>query len=183
MNEDDIAEYLVILFVMKKPVRIWLFVASCLILLSWDKTTKQIAKNHLMDKGTISYLHDTFRFQYVENTGAAMSLGDHLSKNVGFWLLCAIPLVVIASLFVYAIRNSGTLTMSKMIGFALIIAGGIGNILDRFLFDRHVTDFMNIGMGDFRTGIFNFADVWVSIGVVVLMVAYRQKATGITAGE
>lgn len=162
---------------MKKSIKIWLFFIGCLILVSWDKTTKEMAKEHLKDKGTISYIHDTFRLQYVENTGAAMSLGDGLSKGAGFWFLCAIPLLVIVALFIYAIRNSGGLSMAKLSGFALIIAGGIGNILDRFLFDRHVTDFMNIGMGDLRTGIFNFADVWVSIGVVVLILGYRRQET------
>lgn len=158
-----------------------MFCVTCLVLLSWDKTTKEMAKEHLKDKGTISYFHDTFRLEYVENTGAAMSWGDSLSKSAGFWLLCAIPLAVVASLFIYAVRNSGGLTTAKLMAFALIIAGGIGNILDRFLFDRHVTDFMNIGLHDVRTGIFNFADVWVSIGVVLLMVAYRRRR--VTAGE
>lgn len=165
---------------MKKSARIWLFVASCLVLISWDKTTKEIAKARLMDKGTVSYFHDTFRLQYVENTGAAMSLGDHLSKNVGFWLLCAVPLTLLVCLFIYAIRHSSELSMGKMLGFALVIAGGLGNILDRFLFDRHVTDFMNIGVLDIRTGIFNFADVWVSIGAVVLILGYRKKAVQVS---
>ena len=156
-------------------MKILVFCVSCLIFLSWDKTTKAIAKERLMDKGTVSYFHDTFRLQYVENTGAALSLGDKLSENTGFWLLCAIPLMVLISLFIYTIRNSDGLSMTKMFGFALIIAGGVGNILDRFLFDRHVTDFMNIGLYDVRTGIFNFADVWVSIGAVVTILAYRKK--------
>lgn len=109
-----------------------------------------------------------------------MSLGDNLSRNAGFWLLCAMPLMVILTLFIYTIKNSGGLSMAKMSGFALIIAGGVGNILDRFLFDRHVTDFMNIGMGDLRTGIFNFADVWVSIGAVVLILGYRKREVATT---
>jgi len=161
---------------MKRSVKIWLFCVSCLVLISWDKTTKEIARIHLMDKGTVSYFHDTFRLQYIENTGAAMSLGDNLPKEAGFWLLCAIPLIIIISIFVYAIQKSEGLSMSRLFAFALIIAGGIGNILDRFLFDRHVTDFMNIGVRDFRTGIFNFADVWVTIGAVVLILGYRKRA-------
>ena len=161
---------------MKKSVKIWLFCLNCLILISWDKTTKEMARERLMDKGILSYFHDVFRLEYVENTGAALSLGDNLSENTGFWLFCAIPLLVLACLFIYAIKNSGGLSLAKMLGFALIIAGGIGNILDRFLFDRHVTDFMNVGVSDVRTGIFNFADVWVTIGAIVLILDYRKRA-------
>jgi len=65
---------------MKRSVKIWLFCVSCLVLISWDKTTKEIARIHLMDKGTVSYFHDTFRLQYIEDTGAAMSLGDTLPR-------------------------------------------------------------------------------------------------------
>jgi signal peptidase II len=165
---------------MKKSGKVWLFCIGCFLLISWDKTTKEMAKDHLMNKGAVSYFHDTFRLEYVENTGAAMSLGDHLSRDTGFWLLCAIPLLLLVCLFVYAIRHSSGLSMGKLSGFALIIAGGIGNILDRFLFDRHVTDFMNIGVLDVRTGIFNFADVWVSTGAVVLILSYRKKAVQIS---
>ena len=57
--------------------------------------------------------------------------------------------------------------LPKMSAFALIIAGGLGNIIDRLLFDRHVSDFMNIGIQNIRTGIFNFADVCVTAGAIV----------------
>jgi signal peptidase II len=45
----------------------------------------------------------------------------------------------------------------------------MGNILDRLVFDRHVTDFMNLGIQNIRTGIFNFADLWITTGVVLLV--------------
>ena len=52
-----------------------------------------------------------------------------------------------------------------MFPFAFIFSGGIGNIIDRIMFDRHVVDFMNLGVNNLRTGIFNFADVYVTTGV------------------
>ena len=62
-----------------------------------------------------------------------------------------------------------------MAAFALIIAGGLGNIIDRLLFDRHVSDFMMIGFNNIRTGVFNFADVCVTTGVVVMIFLFRKK--------
>ena len=71
--------------------------------------------------------------------------------------------------------NAARMQVSQMIFFAMIISGGIGNIIDRILYDRHVPDFMNLGINNFRTGIFNFADVFVSVGVLGLMVSLFLK--------
>lgn len=57
-----------------------------------------------------------------------------------------------------------------------ILAGGIGNLIDRVSNDGLVTDFLNVGVGPFRTGIFNFADVGVMFGAFVLVVClYRNQ--------
>lgn len=62
---------------------------------------------------------------------------------------------------------------------ALIFAGGVGNIIDRVLFDRHVPDFMNIGIRQLRTGIFNVADVCITVGALglVLFSAIKKPYT------
>jgi signal peptidase II len=162
---------------MKKWLKIFLFCLSSLTLVSWDRATKDLAKDHLKDKEPVSYFHDTFRLEYVENTGAAMSLGDRLPKTVSFWLLIILPLTFLSFLFLFAIKKSKEFRFIKMFAFALIFAGGVGNIIDRLLFDRHVTDFMNIGLNNMRTGIFNFADVCVTTGAIFLIVLFSNKKT------
>ena len=127
-----------------------------------------MAKAYLKDKASQSYFHDSFRLTYVENTGAAMSLGDGISKTASFWVLSILPLCFLGGFFVYIINKSNRISYKKLLVFSLIFAGGIGNILDRLWFDRHVSDFMNIGWGYIRTGIFNFADVWITSGVICL---------------
>lgn len=57
---------------------------------------------------------------------------------------------------------------------ALICGGGIGNLIDRVRFDGHVTDFLNLGVGSIRTGIFNVADMALMIGVALFFLAYRR---------
>ena len=160
---------------MKRWIKILLFCLSSLTLISWDRVTKNLAKEHLANKEGISYFHDTFRLEYVENTGAAMSMGDSLSKTLSFWLLSILPLLFLVGLFFYAIKKSQKLRFLKMVPFVLVFAGGLGNIFDRLFFDRHVTDFMNIGFQNIRTGIFNFADVFVTAGVICFFVFYRDK--------
>jgi signal peptidase II len=156
----------------QKMVRIGLFCLLSLSLVSWDKVSKELAKTRLKDQPMRSYLGDSFRLAYVENTGAAMSLGDDLNPTVSFWLLEVLPLAILAGLFGYVVLHAHELRVQKMVGFSLIFAGGIGNVLDRMFFDRHVTDFMNIGLWNVRTGVFNFADVWISAGVICLLI-YR----------
>jgi signal peptidase II len=158
----------------KRWLKIALFCISSLSLISWDRVTKDLAKEHLKDKAAYSYFHDGFRLQYAENTGAAMSMADGLPKVASFWLLGIIPLGFLIFLFVYTIQRSKKMAFGKLFAFSLIFAGGIGNILDRLLFDRHVTDFMNLGILNLRTGIFNFSDVWITTGVIYLMLFGRN---------
>ena len=156
---------------MKTRIKVILFCASSLLFIGCDQVTKSLARHHLMYHEPLSYLHNTVRLEYVENTGAALSLGDNLSKPLSFWLLSMVPLLFLVVLFIYAIRKIRVLTPLKLMAFSLIFAGGLGNIIDRIAFDRHVSDFMNVGIGSLRTGIFNVADMCVTAGVIILLVS------------
>lgn len=154
-----------------------MFCISSLALISWDRASKELAKEHLKGKEAVSYFHDTFRLQYVENTGAALSMGDSLPKAASFWLLSILPLAFLLAMSGYVIKRSNEMGKAKLVSFALIIAGGLGNIYDRIVFDRHVTDFMNMGIGSLRTGIFNFADMFITAGAIVLLLSYKKSST------
>lgn len=159
-----------------------LFCLSCTIFIGCDRVTKVIAKDNLVYGEEISYFHDTFRLQYVENTGAALSIGDNLPKAVSFWLLSMFPLAVLIALFIYVITHLNKMNRIMLFSFSLIIAGGLGNIMDRILYDRHVSDFMNIGIHNLRSGIFNVADICITAGAIGLFIAYyRDKDTEETA--
>jgi signal peptidase II len=144
-------------------------------MVSCDQITKDLAKEYLMYKGTFSYFHDVFRLEYVENTGAAMSLGANLPQPYNFWLLSIIPLIVMLAMITYALTHIRQLNTFRIIAFALVFAGGMGNIIDRILRDRHVTDFMNLGINNLRTGIFNVADVCITLGVVCLSISFNNR--------
>ena len=160
---------------MKKGTKILLFCVCCLAFIGCDRLTKDLAKEHLKDKPAITYLNDTVRLQYVENTGAALSLGDDLPKAASFWLLSILPLVILLGVFGYTLKNLQQMRMMKIFSIALVFSGGIGNIIDRIAFDRHVTDFMNVGIGSLRTGIFNVADMCVTAGVIGLFIFFNVK--------
>jgi len=160
---------------MRSSTKILLFCTISIAFISCDRVTKSLAKTHLMNHPDISYLHNTFKLEYAENTGAALSLGDSLPKALSFWVLSMMPLALMIALVVYTLKNLHKLNTLKMVALALIFAGGMGNVIDRIFFDRHVTDFMNVGIAGLRTGIFNVADMAVTAGVICLLFAAREK--------
>lgn len=159
---------------MKRAAKVFLFCFISVVFIGCDQVTKELAKAHLKDRPALSFYHDAFRLDYVENTGAFLSLGANWSPTASFWLLNILPLLFMIGLFAYAIRQTASHTLLAMLPFLLICSGGLGNIIDRMLYNRHVTDFMNMGIHHLRTGIFNFADVYVSTGAILLLV-FRWK--------
>lgn len=145
-------------------------------LVAIDRITKELAKEYLMNKEPKSYFGDVFRLEYAENTGAFLSLGDNLDKTVSFWVFSIIPLLVLIGLLYYIFKEAKNMTRLQSFALILIFSGGIGNIIDRIMYDRHVTDFMNMGIGNLRTGIFNFADLYLTTGVIVLLFTYPGKS-------
>ena len=167
---------------MKRPLKILLFCVISIVFIGCDQVTKELAKAHLKDKAPVSFYHDTFRLDYVENTGAFLSLGDNWPARTSFWLMNILPLLFLIGLFIYAIRKTATQTLLKIFPLLLIFSGGLGNIIDRMLFNRHVTDFMNAGINSLRTGIFNVADLYVTTGVIMLLV-FQWRKTKSDAGS
>jgi signal peptidase II len=132
-----------------------------------DQTTKGIARDYLAAAPIVSYLGDLFRFQYAENHGAFFGLGSSLSENVRTSLLIVLVGMTLMGMLAFTLIQR-RLPLERSIALALIIGGGLSNLLDRLLYHGAVIDFMNIGLGSLRTGIFNVADVVILIGVGLL---------------
>ena len=62
----------------------------------------------------------------------------------------------------------------SLTGGILVIAGGSSNLIDRIA-RGSVVDFMNVGIGSLRSGIFNFADVALMFGLVLIVIGSRNK--------
>jgi signal peptidase II len=144
-----------------------------------DRVTKDLAKAHLEGLGELSYWNDTFRLVYVENPGAAMSFGADWHPDLKFWVLSLLPMAVLLLVLGYVLRNINKLDFSHLIGLGLIVAGGLGNLFDRFFNNSLVPDFMNLGINTLRTGIFNVADVCITTGIIITLVFYKsmERAT------
>lgn len=122
-----------------------------------------------------SFWGDFFRLTYVENRGAFLGLGNDWPDSVRWLLFNAGAFVIVgASGFwvLSSLRRDGGLSLSVW-ALLLIGAGGIGNLIDRLWRDGAVIDFMNMGIGSLRTGIFNVADVHIMVGLGLLLLARR----------
>ncbi len=138
-----------------------------------DQATKSLAQTHLSNAVPQPFLNGIFWLHYAENPGAFLSLGARFPAEVQHWVFTVAVTVVLGALLVYAIRESlrdahHTHT-SVIVALALFLGGGIGNLIDRLTNDGHVIDFMHIGIGRLRTGIFNVADMALMSGVALLL--------------
>ena len=151
----------------KKAALILLILCSCV---GCDQVTKSLAREHLALPQPIRLLGDVFRFQYTENTGAFLGLGASLPPAVRFWsFVVSVALLLIGTLvFMW---TSEEINRLGILGGSLVVGGGLGNLTDRLLHSGAVVDFMNMGVGRLRTGVFNVADVAIMAGVGLLLLS------------
>ncbi|MBS0264546.1 MAG: signal peptidase II [Planctomycetes bacterium] len=130
-----------------------------------DQATKSLATQTLGQEPdqVHSYLGDTIRLQYALNPGAFLGMGKNLAPRERFAILVLTNSLTMLALAVVLARN-WQMARLKLIAGALILSGGIGNLIDRISNAGLVTDFMNVGIGPLRTGIFNVADMAIMAG-------------------
>ncbi|HUH26859.1 signal peptidase II [Gelidibacter sp.] len=140
-----------------------------------DQISKFIVRAKIAQNEVIELIGDTFIMTKVENSGAFLGMGSELSPTLKWILLLIVPIIVLAGVMYYIITNK-TLDRLSLIAFCCIVGGGIANVFDRFMYGS-VTDFFHIDLGGvFRTGIFNVADMSVSFGMILLIIAsFKQK--------
>ncbi len=159
---------------MKAHVRRLLLITTILFFcVGCDQLTKTAARNFLTPR-PISYWSDMFRLQYIENTGAFLSLGSSMPAPARFWLLCVLTGFWLAALLVIVFANRCR-QWWFITGLSLVIGGGLGNLIDRIMNHGAVIDFMNIGIGRLRTGIFNVADGAIMIGMGIILVEGSRR--------
>lgn len=132
-----------------------------------DQVTKVVAIDMLKGLEPIHYLWGMFRLEYAENPGAFLGLGRSMPDELRFWIFTVAVGVAMAFTVYIVLRKPQKLFHT--LALSLLAGGGISNFLDRaFRQEGHVIDFMNVGVGDLRTGIFNIADVAIMTGVIMI---------------
>jgi signal peptidase II len=139
-----------------------------------DRVTKQVAAATLAGAPTRSFLADTCRLEYAENEGAFLGLGSDWPAPIRtalFGIGNGLLLLVLAVLTM-RLHWPGP----ALLGLALFVSGGLSNLLDRVVYGK-VIDFMNVGIGPVRTGIFNVADVAILLGAALVLIAVSRTGS------
>lgn len=157
---------------MRKLTRLLVVSSVLFCCVGCDQLTKSFARAHL-DPGVVaSYAHDMVRIVYTENTGAFLSLGESLSPAARTAIFQGGVGIIVLGLVLAALLWR-RLAAAQIVALSLLAASGLGNLIDRLVHDGRVTDFLNLGLGPVRTGIFNVADV-VGVAGAILLVFYRS---------
>lgn len=148
---------------MKRKVTVPIVIVALIALDQWVKF--EIVKN--IQLGEVKpFIPKILSLTYLRNTGAAFSILENQQ-----WLFAVITLVVIGAAIWYLSKHiKGSVWLLSAL--SLIIAGGIGNFIDRmrqgFVVDMFQLDFINFA-------IFNVADSYLTIGVLVLIVMMLKE--------
>ncbi len=144
-----------------------------------DRGTKELAEATLPLGQRHSFLADTLRLEHVRNPGAFLGLGAALPEGaraaVFTWGVALVTLGALAAAVGAAVLPRGSTRTA--VAAALVAAGGLGNLWDRFASGGLVTDFLNLGVGPLRTGIFNFADVALMVGLALVAWPERRRVS------
>lgn len=135
------------------------------ILLALDQLTKYLAVFHLKGKPSIPIIKGVLELDYLENRGVAFGLlqGKHV-----LILITSIICIVIIFFFLARMPIAKRFIVLHII-FSVVIAGGIGNMIDR-LVNGFVVDFISFVLIDYP--IFNVADCYVVCGVIAMAIIF-----------
>jgi signal peptidase II len=138
-------------------------------LVAFDQITKYLAIYTLVSEGnTIPIIQDFFHFTYVRNPGVVFGLGGDQGFPLIFFIVTSFIALGIFGYFLYKTDYKNKKLWMYHLGLALMIAGTLGNFIDRlFQIDHRVIDFI-----DFRGiwgYIFNIADMCLVVGMIVFI--------------
>ena len=131
-----------------------------------DRATKHFAMTTLAGAPDQSFLSDTVRLTYHENPGAFLGVGAQWRPELRTTFLQFGNGLFLLATAVLALRSR--FSRLGQAGLLLFLAGGVSNLVDRMAMGR-VIDFLNVGIGPLRTGVFNVADMAIIAGVVILL--------------
>ena len=139
-----------------------LSVILCAVLVLLDRFSKMAAVRWLMPVGVIPAIPGVFEWRYVENTGAAFSF--FAGKQLFLIIITSVALLALAWLILFRRPKD----KMEYLALIFIFSGGLGNLIDRIA-RGYVVDYINLTFMNFA--VFNLADIFVSIGFVLLVVA------------
>jgi signal peptidase II len=159
--------------ILKPWKRIALILMTLIVCVGCDQKTKSLARESLRNGEVESFLGATIRLDCAENPGSFLGLGASLPDKWRTTLLtygCTAGVVGLG-FYVFLSAQFGAL---QVLALSLIVAGGIGNVIARWTYG-YAIDFLNLGLGPVRTGIFNIADLALTTGCFLVLLTHQLE--------
>lgn len=147
-----------------KKTKKWIYIIIIIFIVIIDMLSKYWIMNHIKINET-KKIFSILNFFHIHNYGAAFSF---LSDQEGWqrWFLSIISACTIL-VMIGIIIKSKKIKKDKIIAYSFIIAGAIGNLINRVLYG-FVIDFIDIHLNDWHFATFNIADCSIFIGILIL---------------
>ncbi|MEO8034431.1 MAG: signal peptidase II [Acidobacteriota bacterium] len=145
-----------------------------------DQWTKSLARAVLRTEPPRTFLGGVLTLVYAENSGAFLSIGEALPPLVRALLFTVVVVAALAGA-AYLLTTGRVHARSDSVAFALLVGGGVGNVIDRLIQGGRVTDFIYLAAGPLHTGVFNVADIAITgafIWLAVSSLRRQDKAAG-----
>ena len=143
------------------------FLILILVIFTFDRYAKLIVINNFSEQNY--FVNDYINFDLIWNSGIGFGLLDTQSTLFYNFITTLIGLVIL--ILIYIMINSKNL--DKLI-YSTIIGGAIGNFYDRITF-KAVPDFIDLHFNNFHWFVFNLADVFITIGILTLVINEMLK--------
>ena len=129
----------------------------------FDRITKTNIINHQLNNQSI-FINDYLNLELVWNTGIGFGL---LSQEANtYYHLISLLIFSVIIFLIYLIIKSDFL---EKILFSIILGGATGNLYDRLIYFA-VPDFIDFHIGDFHWFIFNIADIFITVGIILILI-------------
>ena len=136
----------------------------------FDRFTKIYLLNLQEDGTDIDFYITSFlNFYLVWNTGIGFGLAS-METNIYYHVLTAVIAIINIALIFFLVKSKSYYAYL----IALIIGGSLGNLFDRIYYYA-VPDFIDLHLGNFHWFIFNVADIFITIGIIGLILIELLK--------
>ena len=143
-----------------------LFLTTIIFLI--DQISKVLIIKSFRVRASLPIIKDFFYLTYTHNTGAAFSI------LTGRRLFLIITTFIVIMFIIYYLMKNKITSKLELVSFSLIIGGSLGNLFDRII-RGYVVDFLDFRIFSYNFPIFNLADTFIVIGVLLLIINMARK--------
>lgn len=147
----------------KKPLHLFQMMALTIAVIIADQLTKYFVKTDMQLGESIEVFGEYFKITSHRNSGAAWGILQ--GQMTLFYIITVVVIIILIYMFFKEARGKWVMQL----GISLLIAGAIGNFIDRILYQQ-VTDFIDVLLITYDFPIFNIADASLTVGVVLLVI-------------